>query len=86
MNSRVRDLLGELRDRACLAGSDDYVFCKADGSRGKSIGNFSDLACRRARLHGPRFQDLRHTAASSIIMAGGSLLDAGQHLATSGPR
>jgi integrase len=32
-----------------------------------------------------KFHDTRHTAASRIVMAGGSLLDAGEHLSHSTP-
>ena len=39
----------------------------------------------KAELPRIRFHDLRHTAASWIVMGGGSLLEAGEHLGHSTP-
>ncbi len=80
MNRRVREVLGEMHDRGAFTGPDDLVFCKPDGSRRKSVRTVWHNACRCAGIEELRWHDLRHTAASRIVMAGGSLLDAGEHL------
>ncbi len=85
MNRRVREVLGEVRSRGAFTGADDLVFCKPDGSPRKSVRTAWLAACRRAGIENLKWHDLRHTAASRIVMAGGSLLDAGEHLGHSTP-
>ncbi len=80
INSRASVVLREVGSRASHAGPDDLIFCKADGSRRKSVRTAWQAACRRAGLNGLRFHDLRHTAASRIVMAGGTLYDVKEHL------
>ncbi len=80
INSRVGAILKELRSRANHIGSDDLIFCKGDGSPRKSVRTAWKAACKRAGLNGVRFHDLRHTAASRIVMAGGTLYDVQEHL------
>lgn len=74
LNPRVREILAELPRHS------EYVFPAADGTPRQSIRTAFQAACRRAEIEDFRFHDLRHTAASRIVMAGGSLYDAGQHL------
>ena len=80
MSPTVREALRGLSERAGFTGSEDFVFCKRDGSRRRSIRTAWDHACEKAGLQNLRFHDLRHTAASRIVMAGGTLYDARQHL------
>lgn len=59
---------------------DDVVFCRRDGSPRKNIRTAFERARKRAGLEDVRFHDLRHTAASRIVMGGGTLYDVTQHL------
>ena len=74
MNDRVREVLSELPRHS------EYAFAKPDGSPRRSIRTAFKAACRRAAILDFTFHDLRHTAASRIVMAGGSLYVAGRHL------
>jgi integrase len=80
MNPVVREILGRVRLQSAHTGQDDFVFCKRDGSRRKSIRSAFQAACKRAGVEDFRFHDTRHDAASKIVMAGGSLYDAATHL------
>ena len=80
INSRASAVLKEVGSRASHTGPDDLIFCKADGSPRKSVRTAWKAACKRAGLNGVRFHDLRHTAASRIVMAGGTLYDVKEHL------
>ncbi len=80
INSRASAVLKEVGSRASHTGPDDLIFCKADGSPRKSVRTAWKAACKRAGLNGVRFHDLRHTAASRIVMAGGTLYDVQEHL------
>ena len=44
------------------------------GKHLKEIKNGFDEACRRAEIHGFRFHDLRHTAATRMIEGGASIV------------
>ncbi len=85
MNRRVREVLGEVRSCGVFTGPDDLIFSKPDGSPRRSVRTAWLAACRRAGIKDVKWHDLRHTAASRIVMAGGSLLDAGEHLGHSTP-
>ncbi len=80
INSRVRELLKELISRSGFTGPGEYVFCKRDGSRRASIRTSFEKARESAGLEDVIFHHLRHTAASRIVMAGGTLYDAKEHL------
>jgi integrase len=74
ISNRLRSTLATLTRRI---GS-DYVFTGRSGWRaiGKDAKPFHDVrtafegACRKAGIEGFRFHDLRHTAASHMVMAG----------------
>ena len=85
VNRRVREVLAELRYHGNFTGPDDLIFCKRNGTPRKSVSTAWAGACKRAGIEGLRFHDLRHTAASRIVMGGGSLLEAGEHLGHSTP-
>lgn len=80
MNRRVREVLLEVRNREGFCDPEDIVFCLRDSSGRKSIRTSFEKARKAAKLGDLRFHDLRHTAASRIVMAGGTLYDAAQHL------
>ena len=80
MNRRVREVLVEVRNRGGYTGPKDYVFCLRNGARRRSIHSCFDRAKKRAGLSDVHFHDLRHTAASRIVMAGGTLYDVTKHL------
>ncbi|TDH58044.1 site-specific integrase [Dankookia rubra] len=50
-----------------------YLFTKADGGRYGDVKKGFAAACRRARITGLRWHDLRHTFASWFIQSGGDL-------------
>jgi integrase len=50
-----------------------YVFCKPDGTRRTSLRKAFSSALRRAGITDIRFQDLRHTFASRLVMSGADL-------------
>ena len=74
LNNRVREVLAELPRHS------EYVFARADGGPRLGVRTAFLAACRRAGIEDFKFHDLRHTAASRIVMAGGSLYVAGKHL------
>jgi integrase len=53
----------------------DYLFPRKDGKKPVEIRKQWEKAVQRAGLKDFRFHDLRHTAASYLAMAGGSLLE-----------
>lgn len=50
-----------------------YLFAKEDGSRYGDMKKGFNAACRRAKIIGIRWHDLRHTFASWFVHAGGDL-------------
>ena len=80
INARVREVLGDVSTRAAFTGRDDFVFCLPDGSQRMGVRDAFEKARERAGLEDFRWHDFRHTAASRIVQAGGTLLDAGEHL------
>ncbi len=80
LNDRVHEILGDIRIRKAFTDSEEYVFAKRDGSKRKSVRTAFENACQEAGITGLRWHDLRHTAASRIVMGGGSLYDVSQHL------
>lgn len=66
MNSKVRKLLLEQKLKS---GSSNYVFT-FEGKPIRDIRRAFEKACKRAGIHGLRFHDLRHTAATRMIEAG----------------
>lgn len=68
------DLIAEFKDRF-LKRKSDYVFAgRKDASRPQSNNKTAWQACkRRANVTGIRFHDLRHTAATKMLRAGGSV-------------
>jgi integrase/recombinase XerD len=50
-----------------------HLFVKADGSRYGDVKKGFAAACRRAKIKGVRWHDLRHTFASWFVQAGGDL-------------
>lgn len=79
LNRRVREVLHELPRHS------EYVFAGRDGKKRRCIRTIVATALKRAGIKDFTFHDLRHTAASRIVQAGGTLLDAGEHLGHSSP-
>jgi integrase len=52
------------------SGALHYVFGKEDGSRVRDVKTAWNASCRRARIVGLRFHDLRHEAGSRKLEAG----------------
>ena len=50
-----------------------YLFAKQDGSRYADMKKGFNAACRRAKITGIRWHDLRHTFASWFVQSGGDL-------------
>jgi excisionase family DNA binding protein len=68
MNSALYELLKDLRLSTPAA---EFVFWNPKtGKPFVEIGKAFRAACRRAKIHGLRFHDLRHTFASRLIEAG----------------
>ena len=67
INGYLSEILLEL-NRSREIGN--YVFCKDDGERRKSIKGSFNSACEKAGLIDFRFHDLRHTAASLFASRG----------------
>ena len=74
INSRVAEILGERRKVGREA--DGFVFGKRDGCQRRSISWAFKSACERAGVRDFVFHDLRHDAASRVVIGGGSLYDA----------
>jgi integrase len=66
MNNTVIELLNQL-PRHC---DSEYVFCKQDGSKRKSVQTAFENALKRSGIKKIRFHDLRHTFASHAVMTG----------------
>ena len=71
INSVLRKHLAELKLKS---GGNDFVFLSDKGQRLKEIKNGFDGACKRARIEGLRFHDLRHTAATRMIESGANIV------------
>jgi len=74
VNSILRKILLEQKLKV---GSSNYVFLSTKGSpykRHDSLKQAYKGACRRARIKGLRFHDLRHTAATRMIESGASIV------------
>lgn len=69
MSSLVRDALKRIKREG------DFVFCNPE-TRGRiqDIKTAFNAACRRAKIKDFRFHDLRHTAATNMVMAGVDLV------------
>ena len=52
------------------SGRSEYVFSKPDGQAIKKVRTAFEAACRRAKIDNFHFHDLRHTAASYLVMSG----------------
>ena len=50
-----------------------YLFAKEDGTRYANLKKGFSAACRRAKITGLRWHDLRHTFASWFVQSGGDL-------------
>lgn len=50
-----------------------HLFAKSDGGRYGDVKKGFNAACRRAKVSGVRWHDLRHTFASWFVQAGGDL-------------
>ena len=57
-----------------------HLFTKPDGSRYGDVKKGFAAACRRARVIGLRWHDLRHTFASWFVQAGGDLYHLSRNL------
>ncbi len=74
INSTLRKILLEQKLKV---GSSDFVFLSTKGSpykRHDSLKQAYTGACRRAKIKGLRFHDLRHTAATRMIESGASIV------------
>lgn len=74
INSALRKILLELKLKV---GSSNYVFLSSKGfpyKRHDSLKQAYTGACRRAKIKGLRFHDLRHTAATRMIESGASIV------------
>ena len=74
INSTLRKILLEQKLKV---GSSNYVFLSTKGSpykRHDSLKQAYTGACRRAKIKGLRFHDLRHTAATRMIESGASIV------------
>ncbi|MCK4762747.1 MAG: site-specific integrase [Candidatus Aminicenantes bacterium] len=67
MDSFLCETLKNLKENS---NGNDYVFCKEDGERCKSIHRSFTNACKKAEIEDFRFHDLRHTAASLYASGG----------------
>ncbi len=74
INSTLRKILLEQKLKV---GSSDFIFLSTKGSpyrRHDSLKQAYSGACRRAKIKGLRFHDLRHTAATRMIESGASIV------------
>lgn len=74
INSTLRKILLEQKLKV---GSSNYVFLSTKGSpykRHDSLKQSYTGACRKAKIKGLRFHDLRHTAATRMIESGASIV------------
>ena len=71
MDSFLCETLKNLRGNS---NGSEYVFCKENGERRKSIQRSFTNACKSAEIEDFRFHDLRHTAASLYASGGVDLI------------
>ncbi len=74
INSTLRKTFLEQRLKS---GGSDHVFLSSNCNpykRHDSLKQAFEGACRRANIHGLRFHDLRHTAATRMIESGASIV------------
>jgi len=71
INSVLRGILRELKLRS---GGNEYVFLGPYGEPIKKLRTSFENACRRAKIKGLRFHDLRHTAATRMIESGANIV------------
>jgi len=74
INSALKKIIIEQKLKV---GSSNYVFLSTKGSpykRHDSLKQAFTGACRRAKIKGLRFHDLRHTAATRMIESGASIV------------
>jgi integrase len=71
INSVLKKQLVELK---LQSGGNEHVFLDDNGNRLREIKNGFNAACKRAGIEGLRFHDLRHTAATRMIEAGGNIV------------
>ncbi len=70
INAPVREVLSGIVRRL----DSSYVFHDAKGRAMKEVRHSFERACRLAGIHGFRFHDLRHSAASFMAMSGVDLM------------
>ncbi len=74
INSNLRKTFLEQKLKS---GSSEFVFLSSNGNpykRHDSLKQAFEGACKRARIKGLRFHDLRHTAATRMIESGASIV------------
>jgi integrase len=62
-------------DETCPGAQRGLVFRRRAGAAWRQIRTTFATALRRAGIQGLRFSDLRHTAASHMVMRGATLKD-----------
>jgi len=71
INSILRGIFLELKLKNM---GNDFVFTGSDGKPIKTIRTSFENACKRAKVYGLRFHDLRHTAATRMIENGANIV------------